>query len=74
MIAFGSIAFNIGNIAGAGLGLNAIFGLDVKWGAAITAIFAILIFVSKSGQKIGRCFNDSWYCDDFSCGICDVCF
>ena len=27
------------------------FGLDVKWGAAITAIFAILIF-SRSGQKI----------------------
>ena len=39
-------------IAFGGLGLNAIFGLDVKWGAAITAIFAILIFVSKSGQKI----------------------
>ena len=74
LIAFGGLAFNIGNIAGAGLGLNAIFGLDVKWGAAITAIFAILIFVSKSGQNYGRCFNDSWYCDDFSCGICDVCF
>ena len=42
----------LGNIAGAGLGLNAMFGLDVKWGAAITAIFAILIFVSRSGQKI----------------------
>ena len=28
------------------------FGLDVKWGAAITAIFMILIFVSRSGQKI----------------------
>lgn len=52
LIAFGGLAFNIGNIAGAGLGLNAIFGLDVKWGATITAIFAILIFVSKSGQKI----------------------
>ncbi|MCG8934235.1 divalent metal cation transporter [Staphylococcus epidermidis] len=52
LIAFGGLAFNIGNIAGAGLGLNAMFGLDVKWGAAITAIFAILIFVSRSGQKI----------------------
>ena len=38
LIAFGGLAFNIGNIAGAGLGLNAMFGLDVKWGAAITAI------------------------------------
>lgn len=51
LIAFGGLAFNIGNIAGAGLGLNAMFGLDIKWGAAITAIFSILIFVSKSGQK-----------------------
>ncbi len=49
-IAFGGLAFNIG-IAGAGLGLmNFVF--YVKSGAAITAIFAILIFVSKSGQKI----------------------
>ncbi len=30
LIAFGGLAFNIGNIAGAGLGLNAIFGLDVN--------------------------------------------
>lgn len=52
LIAIGGLAFNIGNIAGAGLGLNAIFGLDVKIGAAITAVLAILIFVSKSGQKI----------------------
>ncbi|EKU49939.1 NRAMP family divalent metal transporter [Staphylococcus massiliensis] len=52
LIAIGGLAFNIGNVAGAGLGLNAIFGLDVKWGAALTAIFAILIFTSKRGQKI----------------------
>lgn len=52
LIAIGGLAFNIGNIAGAGLGLNAIFGLDVKWGAAITAILSIVIFISKSGQKI----------------------
>lgn len=52
LIAIGGLAFNIGNIAGAGLGLNAIFGLDVKIGAAITAVLAIGIFISKSGQKI----------------------
>ncbi|MEB8126715.1 divalent metal cation transporter [Staphylococcus succinus] len=52
LIAIGGLAFNIGNIAGAGLGLNAIFGLDVKVGAAITAILSIGIFISKSGQKI----------------------
>lgn len=52
LIAVGGLAFNIGNIAGAGLGLNAIFGLDVKMGAAITAVLSIAIFISKSGQKI----------------------
>ncbi|MFZ8101883.1 divalent metal cation transporter, partial [Staphylococcus arlettae] len=52
LIAIGGLAFNIGNIAGAGLGLNAIFGLDVKVGAAITAILSITIFLSRSGQKI----------------------
>lgn len=52
LIAIGGLAFNIGNIAGAGLGLNAIFGLDVKIGAAITAVLSIAIFISKSGQKI----------------------
>lgn len=52
LIAIGGLAFNIGNIAGAGLGLNAIFGIDVKWGAAITAVLAIGVFVSKSGQKV----------------------
>ncbi|REI21093.1 divalent metal cation transporter [Staphylococcus felis] len=52
LIAIGGLAFNIGNIAGAGLGLNAIFGLDVRIGAAITAVIAILVFVSKNGQKI----------------------
>ena len=36
----------------AGLGLKCNVCFDVKWGAAITAIFAILIFVSRSGQKI----------------------
>ncbi|MCD8915905.1 divalent metal cation transporter [Staphylococcus simulans] len=52
LVAIGGLAFNIGNVAGAGLGLNAIFGIDVKWGAAITAILAIAVFISKSGQKI----------------------
>lgn len=52
LITIGGLAFNIGNIAGAGLGLNAIFGLDVKIGAAITAVLSIAIFISKSGQKI----------------------
>ena len=31
--------------------MNAIFGIDVKWGAAITAILSVALFVSRNGQK-----------------------
>ncbi|ULG71666.1 NRAMP family divalent metal transporter [Macrococcus brunensis] len=52
LIVLGGLAFNIGNVAGAGLGFNALFGLDVKIGAVITGLLAILIFSSKSGAKV----------------------
>ncbi|MGZ8744360.1 MAG: NRAMP family divalent metal transporter [Nocardioides sp.] len=43
----GGLVFNIGNIAGCSLGLNAIFGLDVRVGAAISAVVAIAIFLVR---------------------------
>jgi len=43
----GGLVFNIGNIAGTGLGTNAMMGLDPKLGGAISAVIAILIFLSK---------------------------
>lgn len=52
LIVFGGLAFNIGNVAGAGLGLNAMLGLDVTTGAALSAIFAIIIFLFKEASKI----------------------
>lgn len=51
-IFLGGLAFNIGNVSGAGLGLNAIFGLDVRWGAAITALLCIVLFLSKNGRSL----------------------
>lgn len=51
LIVFGGIAFNIGNIAGAGLGLNAMLGLDPVTGAIISALFAITIFLIKEAGK-----------------------
>ncbi|HRI04634.1 MAG TPA: divalent metal cation transporter [Pyrinomonadaceae bacterium] len=51
LIAFGGLVFNIGNIAGCGLGLNAIFGLPVEYGAAISALAAITIFLVKEAGK-----------------------
>lgn len=43
----GGLAFNIGNVGGAGLGLNSIFGIAPEIGAAISGIIAILIFLRK---------------------------
>lgn len=51
LVALGGLAFNIGNVGGAALGLNVIFGLDLKIGAAISAILAITIFLSKEAGK-----------------------
>ncbi|MCG7336864.1 divalent metal cation transporter [Sporosarcina sp. ACRSM] len=51
LIVMGGLAFNIGNVAGAGLGLNAMLGLDPIKGAIISALFAIFIFVVKEAGK-----------------------
>lgn len=51
----GGLVFNIGNIAGCSLGLNAIFGLDVRIGAAVSAAVAIGIFlVRRAGVAMDR--------------------
>ncbi|EHR50140.1 Mn2+/Fe2_ transporter, NRAMP family [Saccharomonospora marina XMU15] len=47
LVVFGGLVFNIGNIAGTSLGLDALFGVDVKIGGAISAVIAIAIFLSK---------------------------
>lgn len=51
LIVMGGLAFNIGNVAGAGLGLNAMLGVDPIAGAIISAVFAIFIFVVKEAGK-----------------------
>ena len=47
LVIIGGLAFNVGNIAGAGLGLNAMLGLDPKIGGALSAVLAIAIFLSR---------------------------
>ena len=47
LISLGGLAFNIGNIGGASMGLNIIFGVDTTTGAAISGILGILLFTSK---------------------------
>src|SRR5690606_39580585 len=51
MIVFGGLAFNIGNVAGAGLGLNVLFGLPPEAGAAMSALIAIGIFLVKEAGR-----------------------
>ncbi len=51
----GGLVFNIGNIAGTSLGLKAIFGLDVRVGASISAAVAIAVFlVRRAGVAMDR--------------------
>lgn len=52
LIVIGGLAFNIGNVAGAGLGLEVLFGIDVKIGAIISAIIAVGIFLSKEAGVV----------------------
>ncbi|TDD08952.1 divalent metal cation transporter [Saccharopolyspora terrae] len=47
LVVFGGLVFNIGNIAGTSLGLDALFGLDAKIGGTLSAVIAIGIFLSK---------------------------
>lgn len=55
LIIIGGLAFNIGNIAGAGLGLNVLFGLDTKLGGALSAVLAIGIFIAhRAGIIVDR--------------------
>lgn len=51
LVFLGGMAFNIGNIAGAGLGLNVLFGVSVGQGAVMSAIMAIGIFVYREAGK-----------------------
>ena len=51
LVFLGGLAFNIGNIAGAGLGLNVLFGISVAHGALISAVIAIGIFIYKEAGK-----------------------
>ncbi|GAA0212131.1 divalent metal cation transporter [Actinomadura nitritigenes] len=52
---FGGLVFNIGNVAGCALGLNALLGLDVKIGGAVSALVAIAVFlIRRAGVAMDR--------------------
>lgn len=55
LIVLGGLAFNIGNIGGAGLGMESMFGLSPVAGAVISGVIAVAIFLSKeAGSLVDR--------------------
>ena len=54
LVGAGGLAFNIGNIAGTGLGLQALTGLDPKVGAGLSATIAITLFLAP---EVGRAMD-----------------
>ena len=55
LVVIGGLAFNVGNVAGAGLGLRVLLGIPVEVGALLSALLAIGLFLSKeAGRAMDR--------------------
>lgn len=52
LVALGGLAFNIGNVGGTALGLNALLGLDIKLGTIIAGVAGIVIFLAKDAGPV----------------------
>ncbi|MGZ3851994.1 MAG: hypothetical protein ACXVBX_04330, partial [Flavisolibacter sp.] len=53
LVIAGGFAFNIGNIAGCGLGVNVLTGLSFKQGAVISCVIALVLFwVREIGKML----------------------
>ncbi|MDP4262743.1 MAG: divalent metal cation transporter [Bacteroidota bacterium] len=52
LVVLGGFAFNIGNIAGCGLGINVLTGWSFQQGAVISGIIALILFWAKEIGKM----------------------
>ena len=53
LVILGGFAFNIGNIAGCGLGVNVLTGLGFKQGAMISCVIALILFwIRETGKML----------------------
>lgn len=53
LVILGGFAFNIGNIAGCGLGVNVLTGLSFEQGAIISCIIALILFwIRETGKML----------------------
>jgi Mn2+/Fe2+ NRAMP family transporter len=57
LIAFGGLAFNIGNVAGCGLGLEVLLGIPTVWGAALSGLLAAGLFLSREAGRAVDAFS-----------------
>lgn len=51
LIVIGGLAFNVGNMAGCGLGLNVLTGMDTVYGSIVSCIMALFLFWMKEAGK-----------------------
>lgn len=55
LVVIGGLVFNVGNVSGCGLGLDAMLGVDPKIGGSVSAVLAIAIFLSRrAGAALDR--------------------
>jgi Mn2+/Fe2+ NRAMP family transporter len=52
LVALGGLAFNVGNVAGTGVGLEAALGVPVHIGAMASAAFAIALFLVREAARV----------------------
>src|SRR5215217_2228004 len=52
LIGFGGLVFNIGNIAGSGLGLHALTGVSPQWGGLISCLIALGLFWYRESGRL----------------------
>ena len=72
LVALGGLAFNIGNIGGAALGINVMIGLDTNIAAVLSAVLGVIVFISHKATKAMDAVTK--YLGDFNALINCLCY
>ena len=52
LVALGGLAFYIGNVGGAALGMNVMFNMNMTLGTVLSGLIAIFVFMSKNSNSL----------------------
>ncbi|MCC0698238.1 divalent metal cation transporter [Clostridioides sp. ZZV15-6383] len=52
LVALGGLAFNIGNVGGAALGMSVMFNMNMTLGTILSGLIAIFVFMSKNSNSL----------------------